>query len=209
MKNQQSIKEEDDQDEDEDQDLDEYEARSILSPRYSSRTLKPNAKKRKRDEASDEEQIAPRRPMTRARAKAKSSTPKPNLKNKKHPTPGPSNTAISAAPQLDLQQTPSMDRDFRVGKYFSFGEGLTPQLNAALEEMCCGMQEIARMEYQRGRRDEREVWENGEREVRKGATRSKKIRHARDESDDDTDGSEGKVKAQFSMIPLRSHSRSR
>ena len=96
-----------------------------------------------------------------------------------------------------------MDRDFRVRKYFSFGESL-----AALEEMCRGMQEIARLEYQRGRRDEREVWDNGEREARKGATRSKKIRRARDESNEDTEGSEGKVNAQFS-IPLRGHSRSR
>ena len=181
IQSQHEVKEEEHQDENDDVDLEEHEAKSVFSHRRS-------AKKRKRNQASDHEDEDPKRPMTRARTKAKSSTSKPKVEMPRNTTPEPSNRGL-AAPQI-----PVYNSDFRMGKYMWFGESVSAQINSRLEYMCRGMQEIARIEYHRGRRDEREACENGKQEIRMDARSTNKTRRARDDSEEDAEGSDGKVK---------------
>ena len=181
IQNQREVKEEEDQDENDYDDLEEYEAGPVFSECRSTMAPRPSAKKRKHNQTSDHEDQGLKHPMTRARTKAKSSTPKANAKMPRNLTPEPSNSL--AAPQIPVHNS-----DFRMGKYFWFREGVSPQINSILEDMCRGMQEIAHIEYHRGRRDERGAWENGERDIGMDAQSSNKTSRARDDSEEDAEG---------------------
>lgn len=187
----------DDDDDDEDED---DEARSILSERRSSRTSsrasKPPARKSKRkDDDADEKRssaVKTRSKVSKTKGKAPLSvSPEPQA-----PKPD--------IPTLDFEKLLTYNREQRMGKYFAYAEAVISRIEADLDntrnrvetqigEMRRNMQEVARLEYRRGKQDERSAKDAQVAEERARTRRTKSSRHSVDTADQDAEDEEGGV----------------
>ncbi|KAF8344694.1 hypothetical protein F5887DRAFT_1075114 [Amanita rubescens] len=177
---------------------DDDEARSILSERRSSRMPKPSAKKTKRmEEDDDDDDVKPKHSFTiKTRSKASKSKSKPPRST----SPDPQLPKIDI-PTLNFEKLRTYSREQRMGKYAAYTEAVISRVEADLDntrnrieaqvgEMRRNLQEVARLEYRRGKQDERDAADARAAEERARSRRDKSSRKSVDTVDQDIEDDE-------------------